>query len=106
MRLRLEMSGGFGGLFTTEPLVCDIDTDALPPAEGEELLALVDASGLVDATPPEPSAAVRDTFQYRLQLVHDTATKTMTFDDTTVPPRAQPLLTELRRRAIESRQQH
>jgi hypothetical protein len=106
VRITFEMSGGFGGLFTTAPLSYETTTDDLPAQEADLLRRLVEESGLL--TPGQrpaarPGAAARDVFQYQIQVATGGRTYRYNFDDTTVPDRARPLLEHLTSAAMRRR---
>ena len=106
MRITFEMSGGFGGLFTTAPLSYETTTDDLPAQEADLLRRLVEESGLL--TPGHRPAArsggsARDVFQYQVQVITGGRTYRYDFDDTTVPDRARPLLEHLTSAAMRRR---
>lgn len=107
MRIEFECSGGYGGLFAKEPLSYRVDTGTLPKDLGDELLRLIDASGLLErdaaAATGKPGMG-RDVFNYRISIRDQGSAKTFVFDDISAPPAARPLLNYLRQRAIEQRQ--
>ena len=106
MRVRFEMSGGYGGLFTAEPLACDVNTNELSGTEEEEFHRLIDDSGLLALEEAEtPSTTpVRDAIEYRIWMIDDGGrSREYAFDDTTVPVEARPLLDHLRTMALSQR---
>lgn len=100
------MSGGYGGLFTADPLVCDLNTDELSGPDEQELRRLVEDSGLIGLSEPEPPGAspVRDAFEYRLVIAEAGGRPfEYRYDDTTVPAQARPLINHLRTVALDQR---
>ena len=66
MRIKFEMSGGYGGLFATKPLALDVNTEGLPDETRNKLIDMVEASGVRHMAPnvPPPASSIRDAFQY------------------------------------------
>ncbi|HLO33956.1 MAG TPA: protealysin inhibitor emfourin [Anaerolineales bacterium] len=104
MRVDFQGSGGFANL----KLTCHVDTDTLPQAQAEELLKLVQSSGVFDLQQsdvrPAPSGGPPDVFSYQLSVSAGDRQKTLTFNDVTAPGSLQPLLAWLRTRALEQKQ--
>ena len=94
VRVTFVQSGGIVGVARR----CELDSSLLPPGEARELESLVEESGLVSSGEFR-SAASRDLRLYEIQLETDTGTVSVTFDDQTLPKRARPLLSFLRRNA-------
>jgi hypothetical protein len=100
------MSGGVGGLFATEPLSYETNTDDLPRQEAVLLRRLVEESGLL--VPGQRASArseglARDVFHYQVQVITGGRAYRYDFDDTTVPDRARPLLDHLTAAAMHQR---
>lgn len=92
MRVTFMQSGGLVGI----PRRCELDSSLLPPGEARELESLVAESGIA-ASGEFLSARARDLRQYEIQVESDAGTVSVTFDDATLPERARPLLSFLRR---------
>jgi len=106
MRIRFEMSGGFGGPFAIAPLSYETTTDDLPSQDADQLRRLVEESGLLAPgqwPAARPDGSARDVFQYQLQVVTGSRTYRYDFDDTTVPDQARPLLDHLTAAAMHRR---
>jgi hypothetical protein len=103
MRIDFESSGGFANLM----LAYHADTDTLPPERAEELLKLVKSSGVFDIqqsdVSPEAGGGPPDVFAYRLSLSDGVKQKSLSFNDITAPVSIQPLLTLLRKLALEKK---
>ena len=94
MKVTFRQTGGFGGL----SFGADLDTGALPPAEGLRLAELVETSGIRTFAARGPDAG-RDLAGYEIVVESDGPTIRATFDDMSVPPALEPLLDFLRERA-------
>jgi hypothetical protein len=94
MRVRFVQSGGVVGASRG----CDLESASLPPDEGRELESLVQASGLT-ASGTFLTASGRDLRSYEIQIDNGANSLTVTFDDQTLPERARPLVSFLRRNA-------
>ena len=104
MQLRFEMSGGYAGAFAAHPLTSVVTVDELPEAEREQLRHLVDSSGLLQTAPRDAGPTGHGGgMSYQLAITTEGETRRFTFDDTTVPPAARPLLQALQQRAIVER---
>jgi hypothetical protein len=94
MRVRFLQSGGVVGIARG----CELESSSLEPAAARELGALVKASGLPSSgrflTPD-----ARDLRLYEIHVEGDDANVSVTFDDRTLPERARPLVSFLRRNA-------
>lgn len=103
MRIEFASSGGFANL----PLNYQVETNDLPKEQAEELLALVKNSGVFDIPvneiPPRTSGGPPDVISYRLSLSEGNRQKTLSFNDVTAPASLRPLLTLLRKLALEQR---
>ena len=49
MRVRFEMSGGYGGLYAAEPLTTEVDSEALPEVERDDLVRMARAAATLGA---------------------------------------------------------
>lgn len=94
MRVRFVQSGGLIGASRG----CDLDTATLPMDEGRELASLVSESRL-PASGVFLSGAARDLRSYEIHVESDAGSAAVTFDDDTLPDRARPLVSFLRRNA-------
>ena len=106
MIVHFEMSGGYGGLFVTDPLRLRLDTESLADDEAAEIERMVAESGLATADrerAPDRPSPVPDVFEYRIQIVSGGDTYAHVLDDTTVPPEARPLIDHLRTTAMDRR---
>jgi hypothetical protein len=103
MRIRFESSGGFANLL----LNYQGDTNDLPREQAEELLNLVKSSGVFDLAEseirPQTAEGPPDVISYRLTLSDGQKQKTLTFNDVTAPAAVRPLLTLLRKLAVEQK---
>jgi hypothetical protein len=103
MLIDFEFSGGFANL----RFKYNVDTDTLPPQLAEELLRLVDDSGVFSIQPGEVAPGSHgppDVLSYRLSLSGSGGTQSLVMNDVTVPVRLRPLLTFLQKLAIEQKQ--
>ncbi|SRR6266498_2805587 len=104
MHIDFKGSGGLANL----QLAYHADTDRLPPAEAEELLKLVERSKVFDLQQsdltPAPHGGPPDVFSYQLSLSEGDRQKSLTFNDVTAPASLQPLLSLLRKLALEQKQ--
>ena len=94
MRVRFLQSGGLVGAARG----CELDSARLEPDDARELLELVKASGLM-ASGKFLSAAGRDLRLYEIEVESDSGTVAVTFDDHTLPEKARPLVSFLKRNA-------
>ncbi|HEY9662671.1 MAG TPA: protealysin inhibitor emfourin [Allocoleopsis sp.] len=87
MKIQFSQSGGYAGL----RMGCEIDTASLPPPEAERLTALVENSGILQATSQRtPHAA--DLFTYEFAIEARQGNHQVSFDDMSLPERVRPLL--------------
>ncbi len=94
MKIKFRQSGGYAGL----RMGCEMDTDSLPPQEADRLTALVETSGIRQATSQRtPNAA--DLFNYEFTIETREGTHQVSFDDMSLPERVRPLLDYLRGQA-------
>jgi hypothetical protein len=86
--------GGFGGLVRG----CELDPAAMEPGEGKLLGELVKKCSF---SPPDEGAPdeARDTVSYEITVEEKGGRRRLSFDDLSVPPSAEPLLTYLRERS-------
>ena len=106
MKIEFEFSGGYGGMFAAKPLRYRLDTDEMPQAVRDELLALVRTSGILELegkVKKATSGPQRDVFTYQLSILEAGKTRSFTFDDVTAPPSVRPLLQFLQKHALEQR---
>ena len=94
LRVKFLQSGGVVGA----PRGCELDSSRLPEDDARELLALVQASGLLTSG-EFLSVAGRDLRTYEIQVESAAGSVTVTFDDHTLPEEARPLVRFLRRNA-------
>ncbi len=94
MRVTFVQSGGVVGV----PQECELDSSLLAPDEARELESLVTESGLL-VSGDHRSPAARDLRLYEIRVQNGAANVSVTFDDLTLPERARPLVTFLRRNA-------
>jgi hypothetical protein len=100
MRIDFECSGGYANI----RLTYHADTDELPQEVTNELLGLVESSGIFDLQQSEvvpTSEGPPDVFFYRLSLYEGNRRKSLYFNDVTAPSTLQPLLALLRELAWE-----
>lgn len=100
MRIDFVFSGGYANIRAAY----HANTDELPKEVAEELLRLVESSGILalqqsDVAPT--SAGPPDVFFYRLSLYEVGRRKSLSFNDVTVPSALHPLLALLRKLALE-----
>ena len=94
MRVKFLQSGGVVGAVRG----CDLDTTTLPSAEARQLESLVHSSGL-PASGEFRSPDSRDLRLYEIRVESESHAIAVTFDEHTVPERARPLISFLRRNA-------
>ena len=94
MRVTFLQSGGVVGVVRG----CELDSASLPPDDARELESLVLASG-ISASGEFLSPEGRDLRLYEIRVDNGTDVATVTFDDRTLPERARPLVSYLRRNA-------
>jgi hypothetical protein len=105
MQIDFASSGGFANL----ELAYHADTNTLPEEQAQELLSLIESSGVFslehDDLPPQPKAGVGppDVISYRLSLSEGAKQNTLWFNDVTTPAAVRPLLELLRKLALEER---
>lgn len=102
MRIDFESSGGFANL----QLRYSVDTAELPSELARELTDLVRRSGFFSMESPPDSGGIpglRDVFSYRLAIADGTQQKSITCNDMTALVPLRPLLSRLRKLALEHR---
>lgn len=102
MRIDFECSGGFANL----QLTYRAHTDDLPDELAEELLTLVESSGVFGIRPGDvaPSSdGPPDVFSYRLSLSEGGKKQTLSCNDVTAPAELHPLLARLRSLALDKK---
>jgi hypothetical protein len=73
-----------------------LDTADLPPQAARELVELVDAAERsASSAPAGARRGVPDAMRYDLTIMREGRVRRLSFDDTTVPPDAGPLLERL-----------
>jgi hypothetical protein len=102
MQIDFATSGGFTNL----ELNYRADTNTLPEDQAQELIRLVESSGVFDLKQEDvnPNVAVgrADVITYRLTLSEGSRQTTLWFNDITAPASLQPLLAYLRKLAREA----
>ncbi|MCC6831403.1 MAG: hypothetical protein IT200_08655 [Thermoleophilia bacterium] len=91
-----------------EPLRMEVDVDALPAPEAEELRGLVDASGVLAEEPAAEDAAPGsggppDAVRYVLRIDAPDGAVRVSCDDASAPPPLRPLLGRLAELALRAR---
>jgi hypothetical protein len=94
MKVRYRQTGGYGGLV----LGCELDTETLPPSEGQELARLVKQAAL-DKVGVKKNPSGRDLTNYEIAVEDNSRAVKASFDDMSIPAAARPLLDFLRSRA-------
>lgn len=92
LRVKFVQSGGVVGAAQG----CDLESASLPPEDARELESLVTESGLA-ASGEFLSPGARDLRLYDIELAGESVTVSVRFDDGTLPERARPLVSFLRR---------
>ncbi len=95
MRVTLTQSGGIVGAVRT----CELDSSFLPPDDARELESLVRSSGLSASGAFLSGEGQNDLRLYEIRIERNSERLAVTFDDHTLPERARPLLSFLRRNA-------
>jgi hypothetical protein len=93
LQIEFERSGGFAGVALRK----SVDAGDLPPAEAEELRALVeraDLPGLAESS-PGPGPGRPDRFQYDLKVALDDRVYQVTVGEAELPDRVRPLVDKL-----------
>jgi hypothetical protein len=103
VRVSLELSGGFGGLFAAEPLTADASDADLSDHERAALTALAVPSGGRGGPRVPAAAGPPDAFTYRLTVDTGGGQRTVTYNDVTLPRELRPLVERLRARAMAER---
>jgi hypothetical protein len=103
MQIDFASSGGFANL----QLDYQGDTNTLPEKEAKELERLIESSGVLDLEQDDMNRNVTvgraDVISYRLTLAKDARQITLWFNDITAPASVRPLLTYLRKLAMEQK---
>lgn len=103
MQIDFASSGGFANL----ELAYQVDTNNLPDEQAQELVRLVESSGVFDINQddanPNVTVGRADVISYRLSLADGARRTTLWLNDVTAPASVRPLLAELRKRAIEQK---
>lgn len=94
MQITFRQSGGYAGLI----MGCQIDTNSLTAEEAADLQTKVKQSGILQAQSQKtPHAA--DLLNYEITIETSQGKHQVTFDDSSLPQEALPLLEYLQRRA-------
>jgi hypothetical protein len=94
MRVVIERSGGFAGIYRAQTL----STDDMPAEDAQKLRDLVDASGFYELPSVIHSdKPVPDAFRYKITVDSERGTHTVEVDEGAVPPRLQPILNWVKR---------
>ena len=94
MKVSFRQSGGFAGLVKG----VDLDSSNMAADQGQQLEKLAAASGIQGSTTARLQVA-RDLMQYDIRIEQNSQVSKLSFDDKTVPPAVQPLLTYLKSQA-------
>lgn len=105
MQIDFSSSGGFANL----QLDYRADTNTLPEEQAQEIARLIESSGVFDLGQDDinSSAAIgrADVISYRLTLSDGPRQTTLWMNDVTAPASVRPLLSLLRKFAIEQKKQ-
>jgi hypothetical protein len=94
MKIRFRQTGGFAGLVKS----AEIDTEQLPPAEAEQLTALVTQANFFEL--PEPTAAARpDEEQYTIAIESGGRSRELHLGHLSIPAQLKPLVDRVAKRA-------
>jgi hypothetical protein len=103
MQIDFATSGGV----VNQQLRYSADTQTMPEREAQELIRLVDSSGVFDLEPgnahAEGSVGRTDVISYRLSLSDEDKQTTLWLNEITAPAAVRPLLSFLREKALEQR---
>lgn len=103
MQIDFGSSGGFANL----QLNYRADTDTLPEEQAQEVMRLVESSGVFDLEQEDVNENVTvgraDVISYRLTLSEGARQTTLWFNDLTAPASLRPLLAYLRKLALEQK---
>lgn len=100
MHIDFKCSGGFANL----RLRYHADTDNLPKELSEELIMLVESSGIFNIQQNEiaqTGTGPPDVFFYHLSISDGSRRLSLTFNDVTAPESIHPLLSRLRKLALQ-----
>lgn len=106
MRIKFQFQGGYGGLFATKPLACDVEVEELPEEQRTRLLDLIRKAGIMEGqqeTEAPKAGRARDAYTYRLRVQGEGIDRSMAFDDASASPAVRPLLQFLQQLALERR---
>ena len=104
MRIRFDSGGGVTGAAGRRK--CEVETETLPPAEAQELLALIQQAGLptlagrVSRTQGRPRPD--ETF-YEISVEEDGRTQTVSASDRDMPAALRPLINWLSHYAVRGK---
>jgi hypothetical protein len=105
MQIDFSSSGGFANL----QLTYQTDTNTLPEEQEQELERLVESSGVFDLRQEDINSNTAvgraDVISYRLTLSDGPRQTTLWMNDVTAPASVRPLLSLLRKLAIEQKKQ-
>jgi hypothetical protein len=97
MKVTFKQSGGYAGMATGK--ACELETTALPEAEGAALQSLMEGSGFMEMEDNQwSSSRGADLQTYEVTVESGGKVQRFSFDDMTVPEKAYPLLEFLRER--------
>lgn len=102
MQIDFASSGGFANL----QVAYRADTHTMPEEQARELTRLIESSGVFNMEQndvPQAAAGPADIFSYRLSLSEGGKQTTLWFDDVSAPASVRPLLTYLRKLALEQK---
>lgn len=94
MKVRFRQTGGFGGLVRG----CDLDTDAMPRTEANQLVRLVRQANIQEAGERRHPRG-RDLLVYEIVLEEGGRRLKVSFDSMSTPPEVEPLVQFLAQRA-------
>jgi hypothetical protein len=103
----MQIDFGSSGGVANHELVFQAETNTLPEKESKELERLVKSSGVFDLEQDDMNRNVTvgraDVISYRLTLSEGVRQTTLWFNDITAPASVRPLLTYLRKLAMEQK---
>ena len=103
MYVRFEMSGGYGGLFATEPLTVELESDDLPDEQRPRFEKIARAALTAASESAAESDNAADLMSYKLHIVDGNDAYDYDLDDLTAPPETWPLIEYMRDLAVRRR---